>query len=234
MIHQLNPSKRLTAIAKYITDDSIFADIGSDHAYLPCFVCLNNPSIQAIAGEVQKGPYENAKKNVNKHALSNQIDVRLGNGLEIITSKDHIDTIVLAGMGGQLIIDILQSGKEKLRTIDTIITQPNTNLQLVRQYLNVVGYHLTKEHIMKENGIIYEILVAKQSAADPYFYHDEKEFYFGPFLFQEQPKLFLEMWQQELLHLERIHKQIKQAIEIDTEKLAEIEKKINWIKEDVL
>src|SRR5699024_5431496 len=62
MIHQLNPSKRLTAIAKYITDDSIFADIGSDHAYLPCFVCLNNPSIQAIAGEVQKGPYENAKK----------------------------------------------------------------------------------------------------------------------------------------------------------------------------
>src|SRR5699024_11512457 len=119
----------------------------------------------------------------------------------------------------QIIMYILQSRKEKLRTIDTIITQTNTNLQLVRQNLNVVGYHLTKEHIMKENGIIYEILVAKQSAADPYFYHDEKELYFGPFLFQEQLKLFLEMWQQELLHLERIHNQIKQAIEIDTEKL---------------
>src|SRR5699024_11558753 len=134
----------------------------------------------------------------------------------------------------QLNNDILQSRKEKLRTIDTIITQPNTNLQLVRQYLNVVGYHLTKEHIMKENGIIYEILVAKQSAVDPYFYHDEKEFYFGPFLFHEQPKLFLEMSQQELLHLEGIHKQIKQAIEIDTAKLAQIAKKIIWIKKDVL
>src|SRR5699024_10224287 len=169
-----------------------------------------------------------------KHALSNQIDVRLGNGLEIITSKDHIDTIVLEGMDGQIIIDILQSGKENLRTINTIITQPKTNLQLVKQYFNVVDYHLTKEHIMKENDIIYEILVDKQYAEDPYFYHDEREFYFGSFLFQEQPKLFLEMWQQELLHLEGIHKQIKQAIEIDTEKLAEIEKKINWIKEDVL
>src|SRR5699024_2728226 len=228
MIHQLNPSKRLTAIAKYITDDSILAAIGSDHAYLPCFVCFNNPSIQSIAGAVQKGPYQHAKKNVNKHARSTQIDVSLAHSLQIITAKANIDTTVIAGMGGQLMIDILQSAKEKLPTIDTIITQPNTNLQLVRQYLNVVGYHLTKEHIMKENGIIYEILVAKQSAADPYFYHDEKEFYFGPFLFQEQPKLFLEMWQQELLHLERIHKQIKQAIKIDTEKLAEIEKKINW------
>lgn len=233
MIHQLKPSKRLRAIAKYIPNDSIFADIGSDHAYLPCFVCLNNPSIQSIAGEVQKGPYDNAKKNVDKHELSNQIDVRLGNGLDIITSKDHVDTIVLAGMGGQLIMDILQTGKEKLRTIDTIITQPNTNQQLVRQYLNDIGYHLTKEHIMKENGIIYEILIAKKSAADPYSNHDEKEFYFGPFLFQERPKLFLEMWQQELLHLERIHNQIKQAVETDTERLAEIEKKIIWIKEDV-
>src|SRR5699024_7149827 len=146
----LNPSKRLTAIAKYITDDSIFADIGSDHAYLPCFVCLNNPSIQAIAGEVQKGPYENAKKNVNKHALSNQIDVRLGNGLEIITSKNQIDTIGHAGTEGQLITNKVQPQKEKLRTIDTIITKSNTNLQLVRQYLKVVGYHMTKEHIMKE------------------------------------------------------------------------------------
>src|SRR5699024_8994437 len=168
MIHQLNPSKRLTAIAKYITDDSIFADIGSDHAYLHCFVCLNNPSNQAIAGEVQKGPYETAKKTVNKRALSNQIDVRLGNGLQIITSKDHIDTIVLAGMGGQLIIDILQSAKEKLRTIDTIITQPNTNLQLVRQYLNVVHYHHQKQYIIKESGIIYERHVDNESAADLY------------------------------------------------------------------
>src|SRR5699024_12437839 len=110
MIHQLNPSKRLTAITKYITDDSIFADIGSDHAYLPCFVCLNNPSIQAIAGEVKTGPYENAKTNNNKKALSNQINIRISKGLVIITTKDHIDTIVVVEKGEQLIIDLIKYG----------------------------------------------------------------------------------------------------------------------------
>lgn len=237
MTEQLKLSERLENIASHIKEGTIFADIGSDHAYLPCFVCLAKPTVRAIAGEVQPGPYQNAKKTVEKYALTDQVDVRLSSGLEVIKKGDQVDTIVIAGMGGQLITDILQAGVDKLSTVETLILQPNTNIEVVRQYLYEIGYQLTKEHVMKENGIIYEILIAKQLGVDPYHEVEDsrdKEFYFGPYLLKEQSVLFKQKWEQELQHLNRIHSQVKQAVQVDNAKLADIERKVRWIKEDVL
>lgn len=105
-------SERLQKIAKYLEDPVIFADIGSDHAYLPCYVCLHNNQAKAIAGEINKGPFLRAKQTVREYQLTAQIEVRKGNGLDVI-EPGEVNQITIAGMGGKLIRDILTEGTLK-------------------------------------------------------------------------------------------------------------------------
>src|SRR5690625_4730954 len=109
-------SKRLEVIASFLTEGSRFADIGTDHAYLPCYICINDQEASAIAGEKNKGPYEQAKKNVQRYQLEERIEVRLGDGLEVLEDA-QITELIIAGMGGPLIVDILQKGKQYLHTV---------------------------------------------------------------------------------------------------------------------
>src|SRR5690625_5004789 len=111
----INLSKRLQAIAKYIPDGAIFADIGSDYAYLCSSICLTDPLARAIAVEVRPGPFEAAKSTIYKYELQNRIDIRLGDGLDVIDDSDNIDTVVIAGMGGKLITDIINKNIDKIR-----------------------------------------------------------------------------------------------------------------------
>src|SRR5699024_10738733 len=104
----LKLSERLKRIAYHIPLGSRFADIGSDHAYLCSHVCLQDPNAFAIAGEVREGPYAAAQKTIQKYQLEHSIQVRLGDGLEIIHETDHVDTVVIAGMGGKLMTEILR------------------------------------------------------------------------------------------------------------------------------
>src|SRR5690625_254647 len=98
----INLSKRLTTIATFLPSGAYFADIGSDHAYLPCYVCIHDKEARAIAGEVNEGPYNSACETVKAYELNNQIEVRLGDGLHVI-DNEQIKQVVIAGMGGSLI-----------------------------------------------------------------------------------------------------------------------------------
>ena len=107
-------SKRLSAVAAYVQKGSRLADVGSDHAYLPLFLVENGIIDYAVAGEVVQGPYQSALTNVAQAGKEELIQVRLANGLAAIESSDQIDTITIAGMGGRLIADILESDLAKL------------------------------------------------------------------------------------------------------------------------
>ncbi len=96
-------SSRLMQVGKQVPLGARLADIGSDHAYLPIYLVLKQQIPFAIAGEVVRGPYESAKKQVAKNGLENQIIVRLADGLAAIHAEDQIDAISIAGMGGTLI-----------------------------------------------------------------------------------------------------------------------------------
>lgn len=225
-------SKRLKSVAKFLPAGVKFADIGSDHAYLPCYVCMKDPAALAIAGEVNEGPFESAKENVKIHGLETRVSVRLGNGLDVIEVEDRVDHVVIAGMGGALITEILHAGKAKLAQVDRLILQPNIEARKVRQWLYGNGYHLTAEQMLEEKGHIYEILVADRQGSNPY---DEaimdKQFFFGPYLLKEKSPVFLKKWRMEKEKLTSIVIQMKKAETPNLEKIKQFTKELTWIEE---
>ena len=147
IVNELKLSKRLQTVAKYITKGAVVADIGSDHAYLPCYCVLNRLASAAIAGEITDGPFLSAKQQVEKLQLSPLISVRKGDGLEVI-EKGEADVITIAGMGGSLIAHILKAGKDKLSGKERLVLQPNIHAHHIREWLYQEGYALINEEFL--------------------------------------------------------------------------------------
>lgn len=158
-------SKRLATVGDLIPRGSRLADIGSDHAYLPVALMLENKLSFAVAGEVVEGPYQSAKTQVSKSNLTDKIIVRLANGLDAIEPEDQIDVISICGMGGTLIRDILEAGrKNRLTGKERLVLQPNIGEPTLRRWLMANDYSIIDETIVEENRKLYEIIVAEKQS----------------------------------------------------------------------
>lgn len=188
-------SQRLTRVAYHVPKGAIVADIGSDHAYLPCFLVLNGVVDQAIAGEVVKGPFESAQKQVQQEGLAGQIHVRLASGLDAIHLEDGITAVTIAGMGGPLICSILEQGKERLGGVERLILQPNVHSKSIRDWAVANDWTIIEEEILKENEKIYEILVLEKSASSVKW--TQQQLLMGPELLKNQTPIFQEKWTRE-------------------------------------
>jgi tRNA (adenine22-N1)-methyltransferase len=227
-------SNRLEAVANNIPPGSRLADIGSDHAYLPCNVVKKGSVPMAIAGEVAEGPYQSALEQVESEQLTDKIAVRKGDGLEVI-EPGEVDCITIAGMGGTLISTILEQGKSKLEGVSRLVLQPNVGSFAVRSWLIDNGWELVKEEILKEDGKIYEILIAeKGEPLKPYQQKNlEEGILFGPFLLTEKPGVFKEKWTAEMKNWGRILKQLDEAVQNEdtAAKRLELDKRIKMAEE---
>ena len=215
-------NKRLTKVSEYLNHYKL-ADIGSDHAYLPIYAIQNNLVKEAIAGEVVKGPFLSAQKNTELHGLSKSIEIKLGDGLEVV--NDTVDVITICGMGGPLIAQILDEGKEKLIHYPDLILQANIHALPIRQVLQKLGYNIEAEQLIKDKKHIYEIIVAKKGKMQL----SENELKFGPKLMIEKDELFYEKWEREIESLENISNQLKNHK--DQTRYNEIQAQIKQIKE---
>ncbi|OAT84262.1 SAM-dependent methyltransferase [Bacillus sp. MKU004] len=227
-------SKRLETVVSYIPEGSRIADIGSDHAYLPCFAVRKGIAETAIAGEVVKGPYLSAEKQVKDACLQDKIEVRLGNGLEVV-APGEVDCITIAGMGGALIASILEEGKDKLASVKRLILQPNVSAKSIRVWLLQNGWELTAEEIIEEDGKVYEILTADKGEPERPYSRDErqKELLLGPFLMQERNDSFSKKWTQESGQWKNILANMEKAEQTDAlnERKAELMHKIQMVEE---
>lgn len=204
-------SQRLIRVADYVPKGAKVADIGSDHAYLPCYLCLQDETASAIAGEVNEGPYQSARNQVERVGLTTRIDVRKGNGLEVLQAGE-VDVITIAGMGGNLITTILDQGKEKLEGVSRLILQPNVGADTIRIWLRRYGWLLIDEEILEEDEKIYEILVAVRGDDSALYQEDtERKLLLGPFLMQERNEAFKKKWRYEVENWKRILTQFEQA-----------------------
>lgn len=222
-------SRRLLAIAEYVPQGATLADIGTDHAYLPCHAALNGRIKKAIAGEINEGPYRSALKTVHACGLAAVIDVRKGDGLSILRPGEA-DAVVIAGMGGELIRRILEAGADRLNDSARLILQPNNAADKVRAWLDANGYDIVDEQILEEDGHFYEIIAADPGHPAPL---SERERFFGPVLLQKQGPVFRKKWLSELEKRERVLRALEKAkrpSETEAKAMA-IKKEIAEIKE---
>lgn len=187
-------SRRLEAVASYVPQGARLADVGSDHAYLPLFLVEQGRIDFAVAGEVVQGPYQSALQNVEQAGQSDKISVRLANGLAAVELDDQVSTVTIAGMGGRLIAEILEDGKDKLGSVERLVLQPNNREDDVRRWLLAHDFQLVAEEILEENDKIYEILVAEKGNVDL----TADQLRFGPYLLEEQSATFQKKWLKEL------------------------------------
>ena len=200
-------SNRLASVASFVKQDAVVADIGSDHAYLPCYLVLNGTVKRAVAGEVVKGPYESAVRNVRRKGLADSITVRLANGLHAIELEDAIDTVTIAGMGGTLIASILEQGASRLVNVERIIVQPNIHAKAIREWAVANEWMVVEEDILKEDDKIYEVLVLERGHAE----YDEIELLVGPYLRKTKKAAFNEKWLREIQEWKRVLESLDSA-----------------------
>ena len=227
-------SKRLETIARYCPKGARVADIGSDHALLASYLLVEGIASFVIAGELNEGPYQAAVRQIEAlPQVKNRASVRKGNGLEVLRPGE-VDVILIAGMGGQLIVSILEAGADKLEGVSQLILQPNVGEELVRRWLFDNGWQLVAESILQEDGIIYEILVAKPGDADlPYAGQDrsrEELMRLGPCLWAEKHPLLREKWQREKGKWTRVLASLARSDKPEAAKrMEQVKQEMEWI-----
>ena len=169
---------RLKLIASKTPRCNTVCDIGTDHAYIPIYLIINGICKKAIASDVKKGPVLAASTNISQHNLVDRIETRMGNGLDTI-GLDEADTIIIAGMGGLLIKEILSSSFEKASKASALILQPMNAIEVLRKWLYDNGFEIYDEELAAEGEKIYNVIAARwtgliEKTEDIYFYLGRK------------------------------------------------------------
>ena len=152
-------SKRLKCVADMVTQGSKVADIGCDHGYVSIYLVKEKLAMDVIAMDVNKGPLECARQNVEREGLAQYIELRLSDGLKAL-SPGEVHSVICAGMGGRLVVKILTEGKEILAQVKELILQPQSEIQLVRTFLYENGFEIQQENMVLDDGKYYQMMRA--------------------------------------------------------------------------
>lgn len=147
----------MKAVADMVEPCQCVADIGCDHAFVSIYLASQHIAAHVIASDVRPGPIEIAKRNVEEWKLSHAIDIRLNDGLGSL-KPGEADTIIIAGMGGLLMIDILSKNKEVADACRYLILQPQSDIEKVRRYVIACGYAIVDEDMLIDMGKYYNLL----------------------------------------------------------------------------
>ena len=175
-------SDRLKAVAEMITPGIPVADIGCDHAYLPIYLVRENISPYVVACDVNAGPVIRAQENIEDVDLAENRDVRQGDGLSVLTPGE-VKSVVLAGMGGKLMIRILSDGEDVLEKVSEVIMEPQSDVAALRHFLQDSGFRIISEDMISEEGKFYPIIKAVHGTMD---WDREIYFRYGKILLREE------------------------------------------------
>ncbi len=183
-----NMTPRLLAIADCVSEGSTIADIGTDHAYIPIYLMQKGIIKKAYAMDINEGPISRAEDNILKFKMDDKIVTRLSDGLKKL-ELGEADEIVIAGMGGILISEILDARQDLWKNTKFVL-QPMTATEELRKYLVKNGFIITKETLAKEDNKIYQIICAELGKMQ---IEREVDYYISPYLVKNKIKLTEEL-----------------------------------------
>ncbi len=157
--------ERLAAIAAFVPHGTAVADIGGDHAYLAATLVMDGIAPRAVVGDLSAGACAAARRTVRTQRLTQQIDVRQGDGLSVLVPGEA-ESIVIAGMGGALIAEILAGAPVVLTRVQTLVLQPMNGAAKLRRWLYAHGWDIVDETLARTGGRLYEIIRAERGAAE--------------------------------------------------------------------
>lgn len=219
---------RLNTLAQMVDPGSRVADIGTDHAYLPIELVKNKQINYAIASDIAKGPLQNAKNDIAEARLQGKIETRLGPGLSTVNHNDDIDTVVIAGMGGKLITDILDEAWNKHFCFKTLILEPNIGEPGVRKWLMGHKYQIVTEKLIVESGHTYELIKAR--AVKKRINLSEKKILFGPYILKEKNSIFYQKWENQLAYHKKLLLDLNKAKKKDLQHINQVKQEIKLIE----
>lgn len=212
-------SERLKTVASFVTEGMRVVDIGTDHAYVPIYLIQNKKIPSALAMDVGAGPLERAYKHILQQGLGEQIETRLSNGFSAF-QKGEAQSVVIAGLGGELMIQILYAGKEVISEVSEFILSPHSEIHKVRGFLMEQGFSIVKETMLQEEGIYYTIIKAVYGIGD---YRTEPELWYGKRMLEEQHPVLYTYLQKEYA----VRKQIMERLsDLQKEKVRERKKQM--------
>lgn len=172
---------RLETVLSLVPDVESCCDIGTDHGYGAAALALRG--MRVIAADINSGPLEQARKNLLRFGLEDRVELRLSDGLSAV-GEGETDCAVIAGMGGELIADILQKGTKGIRYF---VLQPQSKIYELRDWLSKNGFCILKESLCREGRRYYAAILALSAGGAP-LTEDEK--HIGPVFIRERPPLF--------------------------------------------
>lgn len=220
-------TKRLERIAKYVPINSVVADVGTDHGYIPIYLASNNRVSKAYAIDINKGPLKKAESNIKAHGVEDKVTTILSDGLKNFDKE--VDTIIIAGMGGMLISKILEDSKNKLENVNKLILSPHLDDESVRIKVHQLNYKIINEELLFEDGKYYPIIICEKGKEK---YNNPKYYKYGKILIEKKDATLKQLLDKKLNTNENIIKAInKQNSNSASIRIKELDKEVKEIEE---
>lgn len=235
-------SERLKTAAGLIGEGKRLADVGTDHGYVPIYLLAQGRIPCAIAMDINRGPIQRAQEHIRQYGMEAYIQTRLSDGVAALR-EGEVDTILIAGMGGGLVMHILESGSSVCKSVDELVLQPQSELARVRKFLAENGYVIEAEEMVKEDGKYYPMMRVHYAprTMDAPSVERELAFSYGELLLKEKhPVLFDYLkWERRIqegiksrLQEQPLTEQIEARLDEVEHILAQNERALSYFKEE--
>lgn len=220
-------SKRLQQVASLVRYETV-ADIGTDHGYVPIYLYQQGRIKKAIACDINKGPLEKARENIHRYLAEDFIETRLGGGLSPL-AVGEVDSIVIAGMGGMLMLSILQEHPQIVEGVKELILSPQSDLEAFRRYLHRVGLQIEREEMLLEEGKFYHFLRVVKGEER---YLRKIDYLYGKYLLDEENPVLQSYLEGERKRTQGVLEHLRQMDSPSSlERRNELEQEQKWMEE---
>lgn len=224
-------SQRLNKIVEMTPTCCCLADIGTDHGYVACALLRRGKTERVIASDINRKPLEKAIRTAKCYHLEDLMEFRLGSGLEVL-SPGEVNGAIIAGMGGELMIELLETSQKVVKKLDFLLLQPAQNQASLRRYLYAGNYKILKEELVQEmDGRFYEYFLVCYQETSAEIFDEEMDYVISPRLRKDQHPLLKLFIESKILEIETIQEKLDLSFQSSRNKAAALTNQKDYLKE---